>query len=326
VYSAVCIDLSMCGICSEPRASSQTLNSPKSTILKLLHKNFAHHMLWLQEDALVSDKPPGLSMPRHIWRELEHLAVEPGWASDPLSDWVCEVAKKMNFRDWEQAVRDSQHLASTLISLLTAAIKHQTPTRHLVPVVLYATIPGERDATIKLPALNLDLLAAAKVVGFHRLASLTYEQDLSELTSGVETICTDKYEHLVLEFFSEDGELNWDPTPWFLELEQYLLEREGKLLVVVCNPEWWMTALVQCMRYSISIKGKTLWRMLSQLQQPGTHNFNPALNDVIAQYAIGGAIDARGYRHPDKGIQSALVEFNYSWSVITNALKLSSIA
>lgn len=280
-------------------------------------------MQWRQEEKPVKDESRGSTLPDDIRRELEQLAIEPGWASGPLSSWVCEIASKMNFRDWEQAVRDGEHLGGTLITLLTAAIKHQTSTRYLVHVVLYATIPGEKDVIIKLPAINRDLHAAGKVVGFHRLASLTYEQDLSELTGGIDAICTDKYEHLVLEFFSEDGESDWDPAPWFIELEKHLLEREGKLLVVVCNPEWWVTALVQCMRYSISIKGKTLWRMLSHLQQPGTHNFNDALNDVIARYAIGGAIDARGYRHPDKGIQSALVEFNYSWSAITNALKLS---
>lgn len=285
-------------------------------------EHYPTHMQWLQDDAPVKDKPRCMTMPEHIRLELEHLAVEPGWASGALSDWLREVASQMNFRDWEQVVRESKHLAGTLISLLTAAIKHQTSTRYLVPVVLYATIPGEKEAAIKLPLINQDSLGTSKLAGFHRLASLSYDQDLRDLSKGVDKIVADKYERLVLELISEDGSPNWNLKPWFLELEQYVLEQEGKLLVVVCNSEWWMTALVQCMRYSLSIKEKTLWRLLSHLQEPGTHGFTSALDDVIARYAIGGAIDARGYRHPDKGIKSALVEFTYSWSAMTSALKL----
>lgn len=261
-------------------------------------------------------------MPEHIRLELEQLAVEPGWTSEPLFDWVSKIASQMNFRDWERAVSESKHLAGALIPLLTAAIKHQTSTRYLVPVVLYATTPGEKEAAIKLPLINQDSLGASKLAGFHRLASLTYDQDLRDLSKGVDGIRTDKYERLVLEMISEDGPPKWNTTPWFLELEQRVLEQDGKLLVVVCNTEWWLTALVQCMRYSVSIKEKTLWRLLSHLQEPGTHGFTSALDDVIARYAIGGAIDARGYRHPDKGIKSALVEFTYSWSAMTSALKL----
>lgn len=261
-------------------------------------------------------------MPEHIRLELERLAVEPGWTSEPLSNWVCKIASQMNFRDWERAVIESKHLAGTLISLLTAAIKHQTSTRYLVPVVLYATIPGEKEAAIKLPLINQDSLGTSKLAGFHRLASLTYDQDLRDLGKGVDGIRTDKYERLVLEMISEDGPPKWNATTWFLALEQRVLEQDGKLLVVVCNAEWWLTALVQCMRYSLSIKDKTLWRLLSNLQEPGTYGFTPALDDLIARYAIGGAVDARGYRHPDKGIKSALVEFTYSWSTMTSALKL----
>jgi len=279
-------------------------------------------MQWLQEGAPAKDKPRCMTMQEHIRLELEHLAVEPGWASGALSDWLREVASQMNFRDWEQAVRESKHLAGTLISLLTAAIKHQTSKRYLVPVILYATIPGEKEAAIKLPPIIRDSTEASKTIGFHRITSLTYEQDLSELTKGLDAISTDKYEYLVLEMISEHGTPNWSPTSWFLELEKNVLEQEGKLLVVVCNPEWWLTALVQYMRHSVSANGKTLWRFLSHLQEPGTHGFTPALDDVIARYAIGGAIDSRGYRHPDKGINSALVEFNHSWLTVTNALKL----
>ena len=241
-------------------------------------------MVLSREKPMSVDVPARLDIPDSVRDEVEQLAMLPGKKSSSLAKWLDEAASQMKLIVWSRLAYDSKHLISTFTPLLMEAVHGISNTRFFIPVVVLVTSSDTDHQTVELPRVSRGLSQGAYAVNWHQLSSITCEQDLTVLSPGVGNIQTGRSQWLVLEVIS-NGVPTWNPETWFQELEKEVFARKGRLVAVVSNPEWWVTALLQSLPFCGSAEQQTSWTTFASLSQPGMQGFSLSMLDTIARYS-----------------------------------------